>query len=83
VRGPRGKPRFSSGQRILVTRSGHCSSPDSLAEVLRVLASARTEVYHVRWQDGREDYLVPGPEAHDRRERDDGPPLGLPERRTR
>jgi hypothetical protein len=75
-------PRFLLGQRIVATRSGHCASPDSLAEVLQVLASERAELYHVRWQDGLETFFVPGPEAHDRRRRDLGPPPGVPERRA-
>ena len=74
-------PRFGSGQRILATRSGHCASADSLAEVLHVRATETAEIYHVRWQDGLETWFVPGPDAHDRRIRDDGPPPGVPERR--
>jgi len=75
------KPRFGSGQWIVATRSGHCASADSLAEVLHVRATESAEVYHVRWQDGLETWFVPGPEAHDRRVRDLGPPPDMPERR--
>lgn len=74
--------RFRPGQRILATRSGHCASPDSLAEVLEARASAAAEVYRVRWQDGRETFYVPGPEARDRRGRDLGPPPGVADRRS-
>jgi Domain of unknown function (DUF1918) len=75
------KPRFSPGQRILATRSGHCAAADSLAEVLQVRSTARSEVYRVRWVDGAESFFVPGPEVRDRRQRDDGPPAGVRERR--
>ena len=75
--------RFRQGQRIVATRSGHCASADSLAEVLHVRATETAEICHVRWQDGVETYFVPGPEARDRRVRDGGPPAGVPERRTR
>lgn len=77
----RSAPRFRPGQRILATRSGHCSDADSLAEVLQVVASETAEIYRVRWQHGLETFFLPGPEAHDRRRHDDGPPPGLPERR--
>jgi Domain of unknown function (DUF1918) len=73
--------RFLAGQRILATRSGHSGGCDSLAEVLQVRATETAEVYRVRWQDGLETFFVPGPEAHDRRQRDDGPPPGMPDRR--
>lgn len=75
------KPRFQPGQRILAARSGHCATADSLAEVLQVLATETAEIYRVRWQQGLETYFVPGPEVHDRRERDLGPPPGIAERR--
>ncbi len=75
------RPRFGSGQWIVATRSGHCANCDSLAEVLHAAATERAEVYHVRWQDGVETWFVPGPEAHDRRVRDLGPPSGMPEQR--
>ena len=75
--------RFRPGQRILATRSGHCASADSLAEVLEARAFAAGEVYRVRWHDGQETFYVPGADAHDRRVRDDGPPPGVPERRSR
>jgi hypothetical protein len=77
----RSKPRFQPGQRILAARSGHCAAADSLAEVLQVLASETAEIYRVRWQHGLETFFVPGPDAHDRRERDEGPPVELGERR--
>jgi hypothetical protein len=76
------EPRFAAGQRIVATRSGHSRSTDSLAEVLQVCASESGELYRVRWQDGLETYFVPGPEAHDRRQRDLGPPAGVDERRS-
>ena len=75
------EPRFRPGQRILATRSGHSADSDSLAEVLQVVAVETAEVYRVRWQRGHETYFVPGPEAHDRRRRDAGPPPGVAERR--
>jgi len=75
------RPRFRPGQRILATHSGHCGGADSLAEVLRVVASDTAEIYHVRWQQGLETFFVPGPEARDRRERNLGPPRGIAERR--
>lgn len=75
------KPRFRPGQRILAARSGHCGVADSLAEVLQVLATDTAEIYRVRWHQDLETFFVPGPEAHDRRERDLGPPAGLAERR--
>jgi Domain of unknown function (DUF1918) len=74
-------PRFRPGQRILAARSGHCAAADSLAEVLQVVATETAEIYRVRWQHGVETFFVPGPEAHDRREHDAGPPPGLDERR--
>ena len=76
------KARFGAGQRILATRSGHCSH-EELAEVLHVRATETAEVYHVRWQDGLETWFVPGSDAHDRRVRDVGPPAGVRERRGR
>jgi hypothetical protein len=76
-------PRFRAGQRIVATRSGHSRSSDSLAEVLQVCAAETGELYRVRWQDGIETFFVPGPEAHDRRQRDIGPPAGVGERRSR
>jgi Domain of unknown function (DUF1918) len=75
------KPRFQPGQRILAARSGHSAAVDSLAEVLQVMATETAEIYRVRWQHGLETFFVPGPDAHDRRERDLGPPPGLAERR--
>ncbi len=70
-------PRFRPGQRIVVTRSGHSAVADSLAEILQVVAAETAEVYRVRWLHGHETYFVPGPEAHDRRQRDVGPPPGV------
>jgi Domain of unknown function (DUF1918) len=75
-------PRFRAGQRIVAIRSGHSRSADSLAEVLQVCAAETGELYRVRWQDGLETFFVPGPEAHDRRQRDIGPPHGGRERRS-
>jgi hypothetical protein len=75
------EPRFRPGQRILATRSGHAADPHSLAEVLQVIASERAEIYRVRWDEGIETFFLPGPEAHDRRSRDVGPPPGVDERR--
>lgn len=75
--------RFRPGQRILATRSGHCAAADALAEVLEARAVEAAEVYRVRWQDGQETFFVPGSDAHDRRVRDEGPPPGVPERRSR
>lgn len=73
--------RFRPGQRILVTRSGHCAAADSLAEVLQVVAAETVEIYRVRWEEGVETFFVPGPEAHDRRQADLGPPPRTGERR--
>ncbi len=73
--------RFRAGQRIFATASGHCAA-DSLAEVLRVVATETAEIYHVRWRPGLETFFVPGPEAHDRRQRDAGPPPGVRNRRS-
>lgn len=75
------RARFSPGQRIVATRSGHCSTADSLAEVLDVVVSGPSEVYRVRWHEGLETFFVPGPDAHDRRGCDLGPPAGVAERR--
>lgn len=78
-----GRPgRFQPGQRILATRSGHSAGPDSLAEVLQVVAMETAEIYRVRWEGGLETFFVPGPEARDRRRRDQGPPPGIFERRS-
>jgi hypothetical protein len=74
-------PRFRPGQRILATRSGHSADAGSLAEVLQVIASERAEIYRVRWDQGLETFFLPGPEAHDRRGHDLGPPAGVGERR--
>ena len=74
-------PRFRPGQRILAPRSGHSADADSLAEILQVIATETTEIYRVRWQHGHETYFVPGPEAHDRRQRNLGPPPEIAERR--
>ena len=46
-----------------------------------MVAAETAEVYRVRWLHGHETYFVPGPEAHDRRQRDVGPPAGVAERR--
>lgn len=75
------EPRFQPGQRILASRSGHSGDADSLAEVLQVIASETAEIYRVRWEQGLETFFLPGPEAHDRRCSDDGPPAGVGERR--
>ena len=75
------EPRFQPGQRILASRSGHSGDADSLAEVLQVIASETAEIYRVRWEQGLETFFLPGPEAHDRRCSDDGPPAGVDERR--
>ncbi len=75
------QPRFKPGQRILAARSGDCGVADSLAEVLQLVATETAEIYRVRWQYGLETFFVPGPEVHDRRVRDTGPPSGLTERR--
>jgi Domain of unknown function (DUF1918) len=75
------QPRFQPGQRILAARTGHSAVADSLAEVLKVVACETAEIYHVRWQHGLETFFIPGPEAHDRRVRDAGPPPGREERR--
>jgi uncharacterized protein DUF1918 len=75
------EPRFHPGQRILAARSGHCGDADSLAEVLQVIAGKTAEIYRVRWEQGLETFFLPGPEAHDRRRSDDGPPAGVGERR--
>jgi hypothetical protein len=75
------EPRFQPGQRILACRSGHSGDADSLAEVLQVIASETAEIYRVRWEQGLETFFLPGPEAHDRRRSDDGPPTGVRERR--
>lgn len=77
------KPRFQPGQRILAARSGHCAVADSLAEVLQIVASETAEIYRVRWPHGLETYFVPGPDVHDRREHELGPPPGTTERRRR
>jgi Domain of unknown function (DUF1918) len=78
-----GATRFHRGQRILARRSGHAGGAESLAEVLQEQVADLVEVYRVRWQDGLETYFVPGPEAHDRRVCDEGPPPGHPDRRGR
>lgn len=75
------RPRFRPGQRIVATRSGHSADADSLAEILQVVAAETAEIYRVRWHHGHETYFVPGPEAHDRRRRDVGPPPEVAERR--
>lgn len=82
MRATRARPRFRPGQRILAARSGQCTSAASLAEVLHVIATETAEIYHVRWEQGLETFFVPGPEAHDRREHDVGPPPGLADRRS-
>jgi hypothetical protein len=51
--------------------------------VLQVIASEKAEIYRVRWDEGLETFFLPGPEAHDRRARDVGPPVGVGERRRR
>jgi len=75
--------RFRPGQRIVATCSGHSARADSLAEVLQVVATETAEIYRVRWHHGLETYFAPGPDAHDRRRRDIGPPPGLADRRCR
>ena len=76
-----GESRFQPGQHILVARSGRSSGADSLVEVLQVIASAQAEIYKVRWPTGLETFFVPGPDAHDRRLQDLGPPAGQHDRR--
>jgi hypothetical protein len=73
--------RFHPGQHILVARSGRSSGADCLVEVLQVIASEQAEIYRVRWTTGLETFFVPGPDAHDRRLMDVGPPPGTAERR--
>jgi hypothetical protein len=73
------EPRFIPGQRILARRSGNAGAPHAVAEILRNCGG--DELYHVRWNDGLESYFVPGPDAHDRRRCDLGPPRGHGERR--
>jgi len=73
--------RFHPGQHILVARSGRSSGADCLVEVLQVIASEQAEIYRVRWTTGLETFFVPGPDAHDRRLEDLGPPPGLHDRR--
>ena len=46
-----------------------------------MIASEQAEIYRVRWTTGLETFFVPGPDAHDRRLRDAGPPPGTAERR--
>jgi hypothetical protein len=46
-----------------------------------VIASEQAEIYRVRWSTGLETFFVPGPDAHDRRAHDDGPPPGTVDRR--
>jgi hypothetical protein len=77
----RNAPRFSPGQRIVATRSGHSADCGSLGEVLQVVASESAEIYRVRWEQGLETFFLPGPDAHDRRSRDVGPPPGIADRR--
>ena len=72
------RERFHPGQRIVAARSGRSGE---LAEVLQVRAGEVAELYRVRWPDGSETFYAAGPEAHDRRGRDLGPPPGLEERR--
>lgn len=68
--------RFAPGQRITAVRSG---SSAVVGVVLEAHAAGTTEVYLVRWADGRETFFVPGPEAQARPEPE--PDARQPQRR--
>lgn len=53
-------PRFAPGQQITAARAGRSFTT---GVVLEAHAAGTTEVYLVRWADGRETFFVPGPDA--------------------
>jgi hypothetical protein len=48
----------------LVIRSRHVDQPDRQAEILEVPDPRGEPPFRVRWSDGHEAVVVPGPDAH-------------------
>ena len=48
------------GDQIII-ESGHVGSPAREGEILQVIAGEMTVSYRVRWSDGHETLITPGP----------------------